>query len=94
MESPEILKSGSIGFNNEISPLCIHPKNHDSKNYNQATLFARVITILTSIERKSRMPQIQGIKGEAVVNYCEPLITKKVGYHRLSRRANKMGFYS
>jgi len=31
---------------------------------------------LTLIERKSRMPQIQGIKGEAVVIYCEPLITQ------------------
>ena len=38
------------------------------------------------------MPQIQGIKGEAVVVYCEPLITKEMGYHRLSRRVNKMGF--
>ncbi len=44
----------------------------------------------TSIERKSRMPQIQGIKGEAVVVYCEPLITKEIGYHRLSLRVNKM----
>jgi hypothetical protein len=26
------------------------------------------------------MPQIQGIKGEAVVVYCEPLITKEIGY--------------
>jgi len=25
------------------------------------------------------MLQIQGIKGEAVVYYCEPLITRKVG---------------
>jgi len=32
------------------------------------------------------MRQIRGIKGEAVVNYCEPLITKEVAYHRLSRR--------
>jgi len=39
------------------------------------------------------MPQIQGIKGEAVVIYCEPLITKEMGYHQLSRRANKMGLY-
>ncbi len=38
------------------------------------------------------MPQIQGIKGEAVVVYCEPLITQEMGYPRLSRRANKMGF--
>ena len=27
------------------------------------------------------MSHIRGIKGEAVVVYCEPLITKEVGYH-------------
>ena len=43
----------------------------------------------TSIERKSRMPHIRGIKGEAVVVYCESLITKEMGYHRLSQRVNK-----
>jgi hypothetical protein len=37
------------------------------------------------------MPQIQGINGEAVFVYCEPLITQEMGYHRLSRRVNKMG---
>ena len=37
------------------------------------------------------MHQIRGIKGEAVVNYCEPLITKEMVYHRLSHRVNKMG---
>jgi len=36
------------------------------------------------------MPQIRDIKGEAVVVYCEPLITKKVWCHRLSQRVNKM----
>ncbi|MES0362550.1 MAG: hypothetical protein ABUK14_01230 [Desulfobacteria bacterium] len=36
------------------------------------------------------MPQIQGVKGEAVVSYCEPLTTLEMGYHRLSRRVNKM----
>ncbi len=36
------------------------------------------------------MPQIQGIKGEAVVAYRNPLITQEMGYHRLSRRVNKM----
>jgi hypothetical protein len=46
----------------------------------------------TLIERKSRMPQIQGVEGEAVVNYCEPLTTQEMGYHRLSRRVNKMKF--
>ena len=40
------------------------------------------------------MLQIQGIKGEAVVVYCEPLITHEMGYPRLSRRVNKMGFCS
>ena len=44
----------------------------------------------TLIERKSRMPQIRGIKGEVVVVYCEPLITKEMGYYRLSRRVNKI----
>ena len=39
---------------------------------------------VTLNDRKSRMPHIRGIKGEAVVVYCEPLITKKMGYHRLS----------
>ena len=42
------------------------------------------------------MPQIQGIKGEAVPlqRDCEPLITQEMGYPRLSRRVNKMGFCS
>ena len=44
----------------------------------------------TLIERKLRIPQIQGVKGEAVVNYCKSLTTQKMGYHRLSRRGNKI----
>jgi len=32
------------------------------------------------------MPQIQGIKGEAVVVYCESLITMEMGYLRLLLR--------
>jgi len=38
------------------------------------------------------MPQIRGIKGEAVVNYCPASagITKKLGYYRLSLRVNKI----
>jgi hypothetical protein len=43
----------------------------------------------TLIKRKSRMPHIQGVTGEAVVNYCEPVTTPKMGYHRLSQRVNK-----
>jgi hypothetical protein len=38
--------------------------------------------------QKSRMLKIQGVKGEAVVDYCEPLTTPKMPYHRLSRRVN------
>jgi hypothetical protein len=30
------------------------------------------------------MPQIIGVKGEAVAIYCEPLTTKEMRYHRLS----------
>jgi len=39
------------------------------------------------------MLQIQGIKGEVVVVYCEPLITMEMGYPRLSWKVNKMGFF-
>jgi len=42
-----------------------------------------LVFILTSIERKLRVLQLQGIKGEAVIIYCESLITQKMGYHRL-----------
>jgi|GEM_PF-3942761 len=36
------------------------------------------------------MPHIRGIKGEAVIVYCEPLITREMVYYRLSQRVNKM----
>ena len=31
--------------------------------------------------QKSRMLQIQGAKGEAIVSYCEPLATQEMRYH-------------
>jgi len=34
------------------------------------------------------MPQIRGVKGEAVAIYCKPLTTKEMGYHRLSHGVN------
>jgi len=43
--------------------------------------------------QKSRMPQIKGAKGEAVVLYREPLATEEMGYPRLSRRVNKMATF-
>jgi hypothetical protein len=39
---------------------------------------------------KSRMPQIQGVKVEAVVVYRKSLTTQEMGYPRLSRRVNNM----
>ena len=39
--------------------------------------------------QKSKMQQIQGVKGEAVVGYREPLTTKEMRYPRLSQRVNK-----
>jgi hypothetical protein len=36
------------------------------------------------------MPWIQGVKGEAIVSYCEHLTPPEMGYDRLSRRVNKM----
>ena len=34
--------------------------------------------------------EIRGVKGEAVVNYREPLTTKEMRYPRLSRRVENM----
>jgi hypothetical protein len=36
------------------------------------------------------MLQLQGSKGEAVIIYCDPLITQKMGHYQLSSRVNKM----
>jgi hypothetical protein len=33
---------------------------------------------------------MQGVKGEAVVVYADPLTTPQMRYHRLSRRVNNM----
>jgi len=40
------------------------------------------------------MPQIQGVKGEAVVIYREPLTTQEMRHHRLSQRVNNMAGFS
>jgi hypothetical protein len=61
---------------------------------NVSHILADIYISFTPMERKLRMPQIQGSKGEAVVIYCEPLATKEMGYHPLSRRGNKEGIKS
>ena len=43
--------------------------------------------------QKSRVLQIQGVKGEAVVIYAEPFTTQQMRYHRLSRRVNNMACF-
>jgi hypothetical protein len=48
---------------------------------------------LTLTLQKSRVPQILGVEGEAVVLYREPSTTQEMGYPRLSRRANKMAVF-
>ena len=35
-------------------------------------------------------PSFKASKGEAVIVYRNPLATQKMGWHRLSRRADKM----
>jgi hypothetical protein len=48
--------------------------------------------LFTLTLQKSRMPQIEDVKGEAVVLYREPLTTQEMRYHRLSPRVNNMAF--
>ena len=36
---------------------------------------------------------MQGVTGEAVVIYADPLTTQQMLYHRLSRRVNNMAVY-
>jgi hypothetical protein len=37
------------------------------------------------------MPQTRDGKGEAVLKYCEPLPTKKMGHHRAFPKGEKQG---
>ena len=43
--------------------------------------------------QKSRVLQIQGVKGAAVVIYRKPLTTLEMRCHRLSRRVNNMAAF-
>ncbi|MBW1732681.1 MAG: hypothetical protein JRJ75_17735 [Deltaproteobacteria bacterium] len=47
-----------------------------------------VVFISTLTLQKSRMLQVQGVKGEAVVSYAESLTTQEMRCPRLSRRVN------
>ena len=44
--------------------------------------------------QKSKMLQIQGAEGEAVVIYCEPLATLEMRHPRLSHRVNNMAVFT
>ena len=41
--------------------------------------------------QKTRIPQIQGVKGEAVLGYCEPLTTQEMWYHTAFPKGKKQG---
>jgi hypothetical protein len=52
------------------------------------------MTEFTLMLQKSRLLQILGVEGEAVVIYREPPTTKEMRYPRLSPRVNNMAFFS
>jgi len=43
--------------------------------------------------QKPRMPQIQGVKGEAVLRYCEPLRTQEMRHHTAFPTGKKQGHF-
>ncbi len=49
---------------------------------------------ITPTLQKSMILQIQGVKGEVVVIYCEPLATQEMWYHRFSLQANNMPVFT
>jgi hypothetical protein len=53
----------------------------------QSTAKKRLFTLAL---QKSRMPEMQGVKREAVVVYADPLTTQQMRYPRLSRRVNNI----
>ncbi len=53
-------------------------------------LFSLKVRLFTLTLQKSRVLQIQGVKGAAVVIYRKPLTTLEMRCHRLSRRVNNM----
>ena len=48
---------------------------------------------MTLTLQKPRVLQMQGVEGEAVVVYADPLTTQQMLYHRLSRRVNNMAVF-
>jgi len=49
--------------------------------------------MLTLMMQKSRVLQIRGVKGEAVVFYRKPFTTKALLRHRLSHWVNNMAIF-
>jgi len=50
--------------------------------------------VFTLTLQKSKMLQIQGAEGEAVVIYCEPLATLDMRHPRLSHWVNNMAAFT
>jgi len=70
---------------NELYCKCFLDFKVNKKSDFKKTLITKKIETknITLIDQKSMILQIQGVKGEAVVIYCEPLTTLEMGYHRL-----------
>ena len=56
-------------------------------------IFTLKATVFSLTLQKSRVLQIQGVKGAAVVIYRKPLTTLEMGCHRLSRGGNNMAAF-
>ncbi len=52
-----------------------------------------IFAVFTLTLQKPRVPQMQGVKGEAVVVYADPLTTKEMRYHRFSQRVNNVAIF-
>jgi hypothetical protein len=43
--------------------------------------------------QKLRMPQIQGVRGEALLRYAEPLTTQEMQHHTAFPKGKKQGLF-
>jgi len=53
-----------------------------------------MLLLLSLVLQKSKMLQIQGAEGEAVVIYCEPSATPEMRHLRLSHWVNNMAVFT
>ena len=84
-----ILNSGSLSEPGKSDSLSVvHPTVCYLDSISNNPCQRNVAINFTLTLQKSRMTQICGVKGEAVVLYREPLTTKEMWYPRRSHRVN------